>query len=89
MSLKHVAFTLFIYILYTNKQIMHLSVGEMREWEWKEDILSDEERAQIKKIFFLCFFFTAVTAIINQIPDGKDLPHQRRRARRECQEEQI
>lgn len=34
-------------------------------------------------------FIPEVTAVINEIPDGEDLPHQRRREGGECQEEQI
>lgn len=35
------------------------------------------------------FVFAEVTAVIDQIPDGEDLSHQRRREGGECQEEQI
>ena len=34
-------------------------------------------------------FIPEVTAVINEIPDREDLPHQRRREGGECQEEQI
>lgn len=51
---------------------------------------SSAERKQTTHCFSLFFLYVPeATAVINQIQDREDLPHQHRRERGECQEEQI